>query len=119
MLEFFHAVKELYESEIIKSHNWTILILFVLIVFISWMFMAFIFIKLVVPYKTIKAQEIKLKAEGVLSELDNAKNRIVELEKENENLRKEIAHLKIQSAFTEDDTDNESFNDKALKKFVD
>ena len=82
MTGFFRALSELFESDLVKSHGWVLLVSFIICVAISWTVMWFIFVKIIVPSKTIEADNVKRDNGDLTKKLQDAEKEINKLKNE-------------------------------------
>lgn len=116
MSGFFEALSEFLESDIAKSHGWVILVFFIICIAMGWVIIEFIYANIIIPSKTIEANNIQRENEELKKKLEDAKNEIQKLRVENEDLKQKIQHFRFQEAI--ENNEMEIFENKALEKFT-
>ena len=114
---FFQALSEFLESDLAKSHGWTIAVAFIICCFIVGFIVWFVMYKVILRVKFNEASDKTRAAERNLEEFAKLKDENAKLKDENEKLKKKLKDYKFE-ALSESSASEECFVDRALEKFV-
>lgn len=98
MNEFYITLSEFFESDCMKTYGWLILTAFINVVVISWAIMGFIFLKVIVPAKTIEANNIKRDNKMLSEKVEEMTRELDKLKEEKKKLEEKIQHFEVQEA---------------------
>lgn len=119
MENFFDILSEFFKSDLAKSYGWLLAFLFVAGILIFGYLMNLLYMKVIVPAKLLEANDAAQKGKKATEELEKCKEKIKNLEKENEELHKKLNHFKFAKEF--ENLENEEFETSkngAFSKFT-
>lgn len=116
MKYFFDALSEFLGSDLAKSHGWVILVSFIICVVLVGVIMWLIFTKIIVPAKIIEYSKMGQENRDLIEKINSLESQNLLFQEENMRLQQKLERYKFQEAM--EDSGSNSFEDRALEKFI-